>query len=210
MTIFFIDLDGTVIDSKKRVYDLFIDLTRLEISFDAYWDIKKRNQTNHFIIQRFNVDSEKQFPDFNRKWFELIETKEYLLKDTLVENTIESLQILSKKGKLVLITNRQYSENVNRQLEEFGIRSFFYHLLVTEHRITKPLILKDWLHINNLKLTGENAFVVGDTEEDFKSGQENNLSKIAVMSGFRSENYLKQFSFDGFYKTLFEFSETQI
>ena len=57
MKIFF-DLDGTLINSKIRLYSLFQELVPVSnFSFDEYWDFKQ-NKINHATILRkkFNFD----------------------------------------------------------------------------------------------------------------------------------------------------------
>ena len=76
------DLDGTLIDSSNRLYNLFSDLIKKsKFTKDEYWNFK-RNKINHeMIIQKFFP--EENFEEFNEKWLSLIETEKYLLTDKL-------------------------------------------------------------------------------------------------------------------------------
>jgi phosphoglycolate phosphatase len=202
-SVFFIDLDGTLVDSKNRVYQLFIDLTKCTISFDEYWKLKQEGKANHSVLEQLEVID--QFPTFKTDWFRLIEADQYLLKDTLIENTIEALITLSGKGKVVLATNRQSREKALGQLRAKNLLHYFSDVLVTEHKESKSTLLRDWLLVNQSPETF-NGFMIGDTEEDFNVGAENKLSTIAVLSGFRSENFLARFPFSGVFPNLYQFS----
>lgn len=200
---FFIDLDGTLLDSRKRIYDLFVFLTSSDIKFDDYWNIKREGNSNHFVLEQLGIVD--QFPTFKTDWFRLIEADQYLLKDELIENTIEALKTLSDIGKVVLATNRQSREKALGQLRAKNLLHYFSDVLVTEHKESKSTLLRDWLLVNQSPETF-NGFMIGDTEEDFNVGAENKLSTIAVLSGFRSENFFARFPFSGVFPNLYQFS----
>ena len=70
----FIDLDGTLIDSKLRLYHLFQYLViDSELSFEEYWELK-RNKIDHkeILSSKFNYTN-KQYIIFLNKWMSEIE-----------------------------------------------------------------------------------------------------------------------------------------
>jgi len=205
---FFVDFDGTVINSKKRVYDLFIHLTKLEVGFDDYWAIKNQNKSNHDVLNLLQIDIDNVLPNFKKDWFELIESKEFLKKDTLFDSSKLSLEILAQKGKVFLVTSRQFKENVKWQLKHLKIDQYFTDIIVTEHKDTKPLILQKWLSNIILPISLQNGYMIGDTEEDYKTGELNNLQTVAVFSGFRSEDYLRNLPFNHFYDSVYYFCKS--
>ena len=85
MKIFF-DLDGTLIDSKLRLYSLFQELVPQSVlTFNEYW-IFKQNKINHAEIlrEKFHFD-ESSISKFEHDWMELIETDSFLKYDTPID-----------------------------------------------------------------------------------------------------------------------------
>lgn len=204
---FFIDLDGTLVDSRHRVYKLFIDLSKGSISFDDYWTIKQAGKTNHDVLSQLQIKNPEVLHSFKDNWFKLIESKQYLFLDELITKSTVALEKLNQRGKLVLVTSRQSSENAKWQLHELGISGFFHDVVVTEHKKSKSLVLADWFKINHLEVT-DSSFMIGDTEEDLKAGIENRLKTIGVFSGFRSEAFLRGLPFHGYFDSLYQFSNS--
>jgi|694.fasta_scaffold01109_13 phosphoglycolate phosphatase len=204
---FFIDLDGTLIDSKYRVYKLFIDLTKSSISFEDYWKIKETGKTNHDVLNHLQVNADAELPTFNKDWFKLIEARTYLSIDVLLPKSMEALEKLAQFGKLILVTSRQSKENTHWQLQELGVSRFFHDIIVTEHKKVKPLALADWIQVNKDGIS-HSSFMIGDTEEDLQASVQNNLKAIGVLTGFRSEAFLKELAFSGYYDSLYHFSKS--
>jgi len=202
---YFIDLDGTLIDSRKRVHDLFIHLTKASISFDDYWNIKREGKDNHLVLQQLGIDAEATLPHFNKDWFHLIESQELLVVDTLLPNTIAALTLLKQEGNLTLVTSRQSIENTMWQLEKLGLVNFFSDLIITEHKKAKPEALAYWLKDRPTVFT-ERTVMIGDTEEDFNAGLQNKMETIGVLTGFRSEGYLSKFPFTAIYESVYQYS----
>jgi phosphoglycolate phosphatase len=73
MNIFF-DLDGTIFDSKERLYRLFQELVpQSNLTFEEYWSLKRNKIGHKTIIANYFKDID--FIQFEKKWMELIETK---------------------------------------------------------------------------------------------------------------------------------------
>ena len=202
---FFIDLDGTLIDSRFRVYKLFIDLSDSSISFDDYWKIKQTGKTNHDVLNQLQISKNEVLHAFKEDWFKLIETKQYLSFDELITKSTVALEKLNQLGMLVLVTSRQSKENTLWQLHELGISGFFHDVIVTEHKKTKPLALADWLKASNHEVA-DTSFMIGDTEEDLKAGMENKVKTVGVLTGFRSEAFLRSLPFHECYDSVYQFS----
>lgn len=66
------DLDGTLLDSRRRLYVLFQRLVPGSLlSFDEYWSLK-RNGTGHetILLERFGIES-VELDGFLSRWLAL-------------------------------------------------------------------------------------------------------------------------------------------
>lgn len=185
MKIFF-DFDGTLINSKKRLYELFQYLVpKSELSFDDYWDLK-RDQVKHLhILEQFFSLSNNEIGKFQERWFENIEKKIWLSFDKPCEGVHQLLnQLRELNFELFLITNRMSSKNVFFQLNQFELEDFFDEVLVTEQKTKKQNKI---LSMNN---NLDNSFIVGDTVEDIEVGKLLKMKTIAISNGFTSKKHL--------------------
>jgi phosphoglycolate phosphatase len=183
----FFDLDGTLINSKERVYQLFIDLTKVNISFEDYWDYKKNKKSNESLLSSRFGFSHSTITKFTKDWMDQIENLEYLSLDKLFEFTIHTLNFCEREEyTLYVVTNRQSIPNTLAQLESFGIKHFFKDILITEHKTTKVELIKQSLN----SLSSEDI-IIGDTGEDINTGKELSIRSIGVLSGFRNKKQLE-------------------
>ncbi|HEY6435173.1 MAG TPA: HAD family hydrolase [Ignavibacteriaceae bacterium] len=184
----FFDLDGTLLESKSRVFQLFTDLTSQHtINFDEYWKLKKSGLDNNRILLNNLSFSEDAIKDFWVKWFEKIESEAYLNFDVVFPNSIEVLLELKESGfAMHIVTARKNQVNTLRQIE----RSFPADLFSSIH-VTKTSGAKREA-ILSIK-SNPNSFdvMVGDTDYDIQTGRSLGIKTIAVLSGFRSEEILK-------------------
>ena len=63
----FFDLDGTLLDSRKRLYKLFQDLVlESNLTIDEYWELK-RNKINHktILIEKFGYTKISRYDELN-------------------------------------------------------------------------------------------------------------------------------------------------
>ena len=100
MKIFF-DFDGTLIDSRDRLYLLFQHLVpQSRIAFDDYWDLKRNNISNRSILELHFGITEHGLNKFESHWMKLIETDEWLKFDKPFIRVTDYLNEL-KKGKII-------------------------------------------------------------------------------------------------------------
>lgn len=186
------DLDGTLICSKRRLYELFCFLVGHEhLTFSRYWDLKFSGQTNKEILRNSFGFSDPQVDAFVKKWMFLIEDDQYLALDTVIEGVPRLLSALSKKHDLYLCTARQSANKAHEQLDSLALKDHFKEILVTEQRSTKEELLKtcgvrfgfaDWM--------------IGDTGHDILTGKALGMKTCAVLSGFMSEASLVSYKPD--------------
>jgi phosphoglycolate phosphatase len=185
MNIFF-DLDGTLIDSKLRLYKLFQELIpQSNLTYDEYWNLKQ-NKINHAAILKnyFNSDK-KDICLFKQKWMLQIESDEYLQIDRPFAGVTEYLLSLKEKEfELYLVTARQFKDKVLSQLELFGWSEIFNDILVTEQKTNKADLIKSVISNNTIGL------IIGDTGEEIQVGKQLSLKTVAVLTGFLNRKSL--------------------
>ena len=186
------DLDGTLICSKKRLYELFCDLAQnRDLSFSEYWYFKFSGKSNQDILRDSFKYSDDKIACFVSDWMDKIESDYYLSMDTLIEGVEEFLTAVSKKNTLYVCTARQSIAQANKQLENLSILSFFQDVFVTEQEFTKEELLRK----SGLSFS-EHDWFVGDTGHDIMTGKKIGTQTCAVLSGFMSESALSKYEPD--------------
>lgn len=173
----FFDFDGTIIDNRVRLYNLFTELTNQSIlSFDQYWAIKRNKVTQKEILQKFLAYSDDDCKIFKQNWLEGIEDPLRLKQDCLIVGIVELLQKFSVDEKLVIVTNRQFEDRVIEQIEDLGIKNFFYDILVTKQQASKFDLITKFGFKNSDSM-------IGDTDEDILTAKQLGICSIAVNWG---------------------------
>lgn len=181
----FFDLDGTLLDSSDRLYNLFCDLIpECKFSKEEYWNFK-RNKINHEMIIK-NHFPNYDFDEFNTNWLNLIETEKYLNFDKLYDFT---LNLIKDLDNIYLLTARQSKEQLFNELERLQIKDYFKEIYVTENKLTKLDIMK------SLNL-GENDIYISDTGRDIAWANETGMKSVGVDWGFMSAEKLKDYKPD--------------
>lgn len=184
------DLDGTLICSKKRLFELFSDLVESnDLTFESYWNLKFLGYSNQDILKANFQFSASEIQLFTDNWMKNIESDNYLKMDTLINGTQDLLYKISKTKELYICTARQSKSQVIMQLNHLGIFDFFKDIFVTEQKKTKTQILED----SDLCFSGEDWFV-GDTGHDIMTGKGLGMTTFAVLSGFMPEDRLRIYS----------------
>ncbi|HUI90783.1 MAG TPA: HAD hydrolase-like protein [Chitinivibrionales bacterium] len=180
-----LDLDGTLIDAKRRLFTLFCDLTKQTLlAIDDYWELKRAMYDNSYILKNYFSYSEAEIGAFNRKWLDQIEESNYLRLDTMFPFTIDVLdKLLQQDINLLMITARQFKPNTLQEINRFAIAKFFSAIFVTEGHKTKEELLRS----SGLEFHSEDL-LVGDTGIDIQTGKSLNVRTFAVLSGFRNRS----------------------
>lgn len=186
------DLDGTLICSKKRLYELFCNLIQSrDLSFSDYWNLKYIGNSNQDILrERFDYTKD-EISNFVNGWMKKIESDYYLEMDTLIDGTIEFLERIIQNNSLYICTARQSTCQVAKQLESLSISKYFENIFVTEQKNSKAELLKN----SGLKFT-KHDWIIGDTGHDIITGKEIGINTCAVLSGFMSLDALIGYSPD--------------
>jgi phosphoglycolate phosphatase len=181
------DLDGTLINSKLRLYRLFQTLaTETSLSYEEYWVLKKAKTSNSTILSSHLGYDEAQIADFLAQWMSLIEAPSFLALDSNFEDIHSALGALRRGADLHICTARQLRESVMQQLVGLNLLSYFDQVLVTERKYSKEALIS--ANVANLSA---NDWLVGDTGKDIQVGKSLNMKTCAVLSGFLNESVLK-------------------
>lgn len=196
----FFDLDGTLLNSKNRLYCLFQNLIpQSNLSSDEYWNLKRNQVSNEEIINEYFPEIE--YRKFHNDWMSLIETYEYLDMDLPFEGVSRYLLSLKDNGLFTfLVTARQSKEGVFYQFKKFGWMGIFNAVLVTENRTKKEDLIR------SLISEDDENWIVGDTGKDILVAKKLKVKSAAVLSGFLSEQALSSYHPDLIFEKVTDFN----
>lgn len=185
------DLDGTLIDSSERMYQLFQTLVPQSLLTKSEYLKLKRDKISHkMILEKYFPDV--LFEDFNLKWMQEIEKEKYILLDQNYSDTIYILDKLSKKYDLFLLTSRQSKNELIKELQRLKLEGFFTEFFITKGKYSKKELLYNYEKycsgfLDNVK------YYVTDMGDDILIGNELKLVTIAILHGFMNEVRLKEY-----------------
>jgi HAD superfamily hydrolase (TIGR01509 family) len=191
------DLDGTIVDSREAYLEAaktaFQTIGQRPPEPRAALEIPKRLE-QHLSITDLVGSDVKGFLDVYLKTYYLI-TKD---KTKPVRNVQATLDMLSGKAKLALITMRFVEKNaLIEELKHFGLAKFFRYI-VTAMDTHKPKPSPDAL-IKTVKALDVNmcgCAIVGDSVTDVRAGKSAGAMTVAVLSGLFSREELTRESPD--------------
>lgn len=192
--IIFLDLDGTLLDTSPRHYKLYQDILNekgvpeSKVSPEKFWNMKRAGiKTRDILPVSF---SEEAKVSFEEEWLQKIEKKYYLQYDKLFPGTKNILLNLNKEFDLVLVTLRNNPENLHWELSKLGLKSYFKSII--SGKCPKKKLVQDYL----MNSPNEKCIIIGDTEEDIKTGLQLEITTISVTCGIRSRAFLENFNPD--------------
>jgi phosphoglycolate phosphatase len=193
--IIYFDLDGTLIDSTKAIVDTFY-YTFDKFNFDF---VKNHNKIASTIGYPLEIMYEKlgvqkndisKFVDAYRERY----IKISLAQTTLLENSIEAVELASKNARLGVVTTKM-AKYTAPLLEHMKIMKYFEFIIGREDVINpKPdpePILKA---INKMDISvGDNLiYMIGDTKLDMISAKKAGIKGVGVLCGHGTLDELKQ------------------
>ena len=116
-------------------------------------------------------------------------------KTKLIPNVSATLETLSQKAKLALITMRHApTQAIIKELECFGISKYFTHV-VTAMDTSKPKPSPEALIkcVEALDVEMCSCIIVGDSVNDIRAGKAAGAATVALLSGlFQCEELIKE------------------
>ena len=175
----YVDFDGTLIDPSKRLYRLFSELnpTSRKISFSEYWDLKNTGLTQESLLTNILRLNPRQVTNFKAGWLSEIENPELLALDCPLPGAENFLSKLSTYSDLHLVTARQSSIGVEKQLADLGWSRVFKNVIVTLAKSSKEEAIK------SRTVPRAADIIVGDTCEDICTGKALDILTVAVETG---------------------------
>lgn len=191
----FIDFDGTIVDITDRHYATYIaSMASVSdakpIGKDLYWRLKRRDAQWNEILSINNTSHLEN--EFIRKFIDTIETMDMLRMDKLFKGARKFINRVKPTNNVYLVSLRRNHSNLLRQLEYLGMDDTFDKVL-SGHSDTKAgSLLKKADVIRGVGLHVQGV-MIGDTEADIVASKELGFRTIAVTSGIRDSNFLRQY-----------------
>ena len=184
----FFYLDGTIINSQGRLYNLFCELCpENKFSYNEYWEIKRTHMLQKDFLKRYFQYSDEKIDIFNKKYLERIEDLDLIKTDFPVVGIEEILRSLSQKHTLYVVTNRQNKSKTIDEIKSFNWFDIFKQILVTEQKISKAELI-----VKNITVTPDDFFI-SDSGEDIKTAKKLGIHSIAVTWGILNRDVLSKY-----------------
>ncbi|MCL1965791.1 MAG: HAD family hydrolase [Candidatus Bathyarchaeota archaeon] len=180
----FLDLDGTIVDPRQA----YVEAARIgfhaigqelpEVS--VVFEIPKRMEQSRALDDLINGD----LSIFKRAYFQAyhVVTEE---KTTLLPNMLKTVEALSLKAKLALITMRHVpNQAVVKELDFFGIGKYFSSVM-TAFDTSKPKPSPEAIFRGIEKFNVEtcDCLIAGDSINDIKAGKAAGIKTVGLLSG---------------------------
>lgn len=173
-----IDFDGTLVDSRRRQYELFVELVGdATLSLAEYWNAKRTGIKQSDMLKKYFKYAPEEIRAFKVKWMETIEEPQRLQSDELIAGVPTFLDEASKQFTLYLVSGRQHRERLIDQMHKLHIFNYFNGILNTAQRFPKATLVQA-----NIELDYSDAFI-GDSGEDILTGKELGIFTVGVTSG---------------------------
>jgi len=187
------DLDGTIVDSREAYTEAVrkaFSAIGMEIDEKMAVEIPRRLEQGFLIDDLVGKENAEKFLDVYLKTY-YAKTAD---KTRLFPNVRKTLEEISKKAKLALITMRYVPKNkVIEELKKFGIIKYFQTVITalsTKHPKPSPEVFIKCAEKLNVK-TGE-CMIVGDSVVDVRAGKKAGMKTVAVLSGIFTKEELER------------------
>jgi HAD superfamily hydrolase (TIGR01509 family) len=190
----FLDYDGTIVDST----DAYIEAAKIASQAigkkppqnKAALDIPRRIEQGMALNNLTKEESKKFLSVYLKAYYSVTEAKTKLLP-----NAKATLEALSEKSKLALITMRHVPNGVLlKELDYFGIAKYFTHV-VTALDTSKPKPSPEALIqcVKALDLEMCECIIAGDSVNDVRAGKAAGARTVALLSGlFQRDELAKE------------------
>lgn len=187
----FFDLDGTIVDSREAYYEAariaFQAMGREMPEKEVVLEITRKLERKQPIKDVVKGDLHEFLTSYLNAYYS-ITTK----KTKLLPNVSTTLETLSAKAKLALVTMRAFpKENIIKELEGFNIAKYFSYV-VTALDTDKPKPSPEALIkcVKALDVQMCDCAIVGDSISDVRAGKAAGSKTVAVLSGLFSRQEL--------------------
>jgi phosphoglycolate phosphatase len=180
-----LDLDGTIVDSREAYLEAakagLAAIGQKLVDTTIVMDIPKRLEQNMPINHIINENNKQRFLEaYLDAYYQATSTK-----SKPMPNISETLEKLSQKAKLALITMRCVSrERIQEELLNFGLAEYFQHVITALNTCNpkhSPEALMECAKMFGIEPC--ECLVVGDSVADIRAGKNAGAKTVAVLSG---------------------------
>ena len=185
-----LDLDGTLLDTSYRHYQVFLDVThqrqfKCDIARKDFWQWKRAGASTETILERYSENKDLTYK-INRDWTSKIECNQYLDLDRLQPGAKALLGKIADLGELAwLLTARSRKDSLVWQLKRLELFAHFQEIICVDPFEAKN---EKCAHL----LSFASCVFIGDSESDFFAAKEAGIDFLAIENGQRSGEFLKQ------------------
>lgn len=188
-----LDLDGTIVDSREAYLEAmkaaFAATGQKIVNTEIATEIPRKLEQSLSISGIVTgVDVEKFLDAYLKAYY-----KTTISKAKPMPNVSKTLEELSKKAKLALITMRRVpKEKVTEELEKFGLTQYFQCVITAlDTNLPKPYPEALIKCAKQLGVRINECAVVGDSITDIRAGKAAGAKTVAVLSGIFTRNELE-------------------
>jgi phosphoglycolate phosphatase-like HAD superfamily hydrolase len=189
-TIYF-DLDGTLIDVRRRHYAAYANtLGELELTplLEAeYWCARRHGASSAQLLGQADDGTRAGFLE---GWLARVERPDYLRIDTLMPGAAYALDELDGRYDLVLVTLRRDARALAQQIERLGLGDRFAAVLCRAD--ARGADSKIGLLRSYGAAIERDDVIVGDSEADIEAARTLGLRSVCVTNGVRDDAYLRR------------------
>lgn len=197
----FLDLDGTIIDVKRKCYRLYVNVFSHggfgTLDMATYWKMKRKKIPEEIIALQTATPMFAKY--YVEKRVSLIETIDYLVLDNISDKVYTILDGWAKHYDLYLITMRRNKLNLSHQLLLLDLHKYFKHVCNFDG---SPAQKEKFLRHEVSNSTA--SVIIGDTESDINIGKSLGIKTAAVTNGLREKRLLKEMSPDILVKSIYD------
>lgn len=191
--IFVIDLDGTLIDSRKRHAFVMQDVlshTKYSFNADSYMSYKANGNTGlQYLTEIAGIDV-SEARDIQQEWKTRIEYTGYLMADELYPDTVAFLNSVFERAGVIFLTARKNRAGLDGELKRLSLLAYADYTIVADP--DDALAQKEKaVHVIHEAYPGATLTVIGDTENEYELAKKCGLESFILDCGFRSEEYWK-------------------
>jgi len=199
------DLDGTLVDSHKTIYNATIkSLKDLNILNNIDEEIFREKIGMHFvdIFEDMNIpvnDFEEFIQVYKNNYFLFIDDSE------LYPDVSNVLSYFSQRGFRISLLTTKAQDQAEKILKHFKLSDYFNVIMGRRNGIAhKPSPEPLLLICKELEIDPIESLIVGDTEMDIQCGQNANVKTCAISHGYRTEESILKHKPDYLVKDLNE------
>jgi HAD superfamily hydrolase (TIGR01509 family) len=189
----FFDLDGTIVDSREAYYEAariaFQTMGQEMPEKELVLEIPRKLERKQSINDVIKGESHKFLSVYLDAYYSITTEKTKLLP-----NVSTTLETLSTKAKLALVTMRAFpKENIMKELEAFEIAKYFTYVVTaldTHKPKPSPEALMKCVKALNVQIS--DCVIAGDSISDIRAGKAAGIKTVAVLSGLFSRRELAQ------------------